>query len=128
LAFGLAGIVMTISLLTFLFTQKSLGPIGLSPFKNQNIKDVTADAIGDKTAAEPATITRRSINEKWYDYAVYAGSLAVIPVIMIMVAKTQYTDWFMYIIGPATLLYLLYEMTKYGWAERKKLLAALIFI
>ncbi|WP_449436916.1 oligopeptide:H+ symporter [Pedobacter steynii] len=45
-----------------------------------------------------------------------------------MVAKTQYTDWFMYIIGPATLLYLLYEMTRYGWAERKKLIAALIFI
>ncbi|SMC87203.1 peptide MFS transporter [Pedobacter nyackensis] len=110
LAFGLAGIVMAISLLTFLFTQKSLGPIGLSPFKNDETKD------------------GKIINRKWYDYAVYAGSLAVIPVIMIMVAKTQYTDWFMYTIGPATLIYLIYEMTKYGWAERKKLMAALVFI
>ncbi|RZK79668.1 MAG: MFS transporter, partial [Pedobacter sp.] len=91
LAFGLAGIVMAISLLTFLFTQKSLGPIGLAPSKDDDIKDISADAIGDKTAAEPTAIVRKSINKKWYDYAVYVGSLAVIPVITIMVAKTQYT-------------------------------------
>ncbi|WP_285008517.1 peptide MFS transporter [Pedobacter faecalis] len=109
LAFGLAGIVMTISLITFLVTQRSLGPIGLSPLKS-------SDSSGAKA------------NTRWYDYAVYAGSLAAIPVVMTMVAKTQYTDWFMYVIGPATLLYLVYEMTRYGWAERKKLLAALVFI
>ncbi|WP_256005425.1 peptide MFS transporter [Pedobacter deserti] len=109
LAFGLAGIVMTISLITFLVTQRSLGPIGLSPLKSS-----------DSSAAKA--------NTRWYDYAVYAGSLAAIPVVMTMVAKTQYTDWFMYVIGPATLLYLVYEMTRYGWAERKKLLAALVFI
>lgn len=106
LAFGLAAIVMTISLLTFVFTQRSLGPIGLSPFHNDPNK----------------------AKKKWYDYAVYAGSLAIIPVIMTMVAKTEYTDWFMYIIGPCTLIYLVYEMTKYSAAENKKLLAALVFI
>jgi POT family proton-dependent oligopeptide transporter len=106
LAFGLAAIVMTISLLTFIFTQKSLGPIGLSPLKPD---------VNGKT-------------KKWYEYAVYLGSLAIIPVIMIMVAKTEYTDWFMYIIGPCTLLYLFYEMTKYSGTERKKLIAALVFI
>ena len=95
---------MTISLLTFIFTQKKLGPIGLSPFKDDHK------------------------NRKWYEYAVYLGSLFIIPVIMTMVAKTQYTDWFMYTIGPATLIYLFYEMTKYTWIERKKLLAALVFI
>ena len=104
LAFGLAAIVMTISLLTFIFTQKKLGPIGLSPFKDENKK------------------------RKWYEYAVYLGSLLIIPVIMKMVTKTEYTDWFMYIIGPAALLYLFYEMTKFSAAERKKLLAALVFI
>jgi POT family proton-dependent oligopeptide transporter len=106
LAFGLAAIVMTISLLTFVFTQRSLGPIGLSPFHN--------------TPGEKA--------KKWYDYAVYAGSLAIIPIIMAMVSKTEYTDWFMYIIGPCTLIYLFYEMTRYSAEERKKLWAALIFI
>lgn len=104
-AFGLAAVVMTISLLTFLFTQKTMGPIGLSP------------AIAKGQARKP-----------WHEYLVYAGALAVIPVIMTMVAKTEYTDWFMYIIGPATLLYVGYEMTKHTTAEVKKLAAALIFI
>lgn len=128
LAFGLAAIVMTISLLTFLFTQKSLGPIGLPPGQDEEVTDISLSGIDDKVATQPAIIHRNSINKKWYDYAVYVGSLAIIPVIMIMVAKTQYTDWFMYTIGPATLLYLIYEMAKYGWAERKKIIAAIIFI
>ena len=106
LAFGLAAIVMTISLVTFLFTQKSMGSIGLSPFANRN----------------------DGKNRAWYDYAVYIGSLAIIPLISIMVSKTEYTDYFMYTIGPATLLYLGYEMTKYSKAEVMKLSAALVFI
>jgi len=128
LAFGLAAIVMTISLVTFLFTQKSLGPIGLPPGQDEEVKDIAVSGIDEKVQTEPALITVKAINKKWYDYAVYAGSLAIIPVIMIMVAKTQYTNWFMAIVGPATLLYLIFEMSKYGWAERKKLLAALVFI
>lgn len=106
LAFGLAAIVMTISLLTFVFTQRSLGPIGLSPLK--------VDANGN--------------TKKWYEYLVYLGSLLLIPIIMVMVAKTEYTDYFMYTIGPCTLIYIFYEMTKFSKAEQKKLLAALVFI
>lgn len=128
LAFGLAGIVMTISLLTFIFTKKSLGPIGLSPFRDEAIKETFTEGIDPKSPSGAVTIESKAIGKKWYDYAVYAGSLAIIPVIMIMVAKTQYTDWFMYTIGPATLIYLIYEMTKYSWAENKKLIAAIIFI
>ena len=45
-----------------------------------------------------------------------------------MVSKTQYTDYFMWTIGPLTLIYLFYEMTKVTSAERKKLWAALVFI
>lgn len=103
LAFGLAAIVMVISLITFVFTQRSLGPIGLSPLI-------------------------KTKGKQWYEYAVYIGSLCAIPLVMIMVAKTEYTDWFMYTIGPCTLVYLFYEMTKYTVKERKKLIAALIFI
>lgn len=130
LAFGLAGIVMTISLLTFIFTQKSLGPIGLSPFKNNSKEKELAETAGFETIKpDIATIASTSAKgKKWYEYAVYIGSLAIIPVIMTMVAKTEYTDWFMYIIGPCTLIYLFYEMSKYSASERKKLLAALIFI
>ncbi len=105
LAFSLAAIVMSISLFTFLFTQRSLGPIGLSPF-----------------------IGKESKRTRAYEYLTYVGSLVIIPVIMIMVSKTQYTDWFMYIIGPCTLIYLFYEMSRYSIAERKKLIAALVFI
>src|SRR5690606_35491441 len=109
-AFGLAAIVMTISLLTFVFSQRNLGPIGLSPLLIKNVD---------------GTVTK---SKKWYEYLVYIGSLAVIPIIMTMVSKTQYTDWFMYIIGPATLLYLFFEMTRHTKQEVKKLIAALVFI
>jgi proton-dependent oligopeptide transporter, POT family len=105
-AFGLAAIVMTISLLTFIFTQRKMGPIGLSPMH--------------------ASITPQK--RKLYEYGVYGLSIVLLPVVMIMVAKTEYTDWLMYIIGPLALLYIFYEMTKFNAVERRKLWAALIFI
>ncbi|WP_207420441.1 peptide MFS transporter [Desertivirga brevis] len=126
LAFGLAGIVMTISLLTFLYTQKTLGPIGLPPSAEETLKPMIAESIGGNVSTTPSAVGQKA--KPWLTYLVYLGSLAVIPLIMVMVAQTQYTDWFMYTIGPATLLYLVYEMTKYGKAERNKLLAALFFI
>ena len=58
----------------------------------------------------------------------YAGTLLFIPLIQIMVSKTEYTDYFMYTIRPLTLLYLFYEMTKVTAKERMKLIAALVFI
>jgi POT family proton-dependent oligopeptide transporter len=130
-AFGLAGIVMTISLITFVFTQRTLGPIGLSPFKSEDneVKKIPQiEGIGT-VEPEPTAVPRKIKSGKsWYEYAVYVGTLALIPVIMTMVAKTEYTDWFMYIIGPVTLIYLIYEMSKHSWEESKKLIAALIFI
>ena len=45
-----------------------------------------------------------------------------------MVSKPEYTDYFMYTIGPLTLIYLFYEMSKVTQKERKKLWAALVFI
>ena len=108
-AFGLAAVVMVISLINFIFTQRRLGPIGLQPLKI--LKDGTEVAI-----------------EKWKEYGVYVLSLVFVPLIMIMVAKTEYTDYFMYTIGPLTLLYLFYEMSKVSKVERNKLFAALVFI
>ena len=108
-AFGLAAIVMVISLINFVFTQKSLGPIGLQP--GHPLAEVKGKAIA-----------------KWKEYGVYVLSLIFVPIIMVMVAKTEYTDYFMYTIGPLTLLYLIYEMSKVTIAERKKLWAALVFI
>ena len=104
-AFGFAAIVMIISLLTFTQTQKSLGAIGHSPLLHL-----------DKSK-------RRII-----ELATYIGSLAVIPAIILMVANTVYTDYFMMIIGPASILYLFYEMRSFSLAENKKLIAALVLI
>jgi POT family proton-dependent oligopeptide transporter len=104
-AFGLAALVMTISLLTFTRTRQSMGPIGLSPLPGANGKTWV-----------------------WQDIAVYAGGLLAIPAIMVMVANTVYTDYFMYIIGPFSLIYLIYEMTRSSSSEVKKLIAALFFI
>ena len=108
-AFGLAAIVMIISLVNFVFTQKSLGTIGLQP-------------------GHPLAEIKTKPLPKWVEYSVYFGTLVLIPIINIMVSKTEYTDYFMMIVGPLTLLYLFYEMTKVTVEERKKLWAALIFI
>ncbi|MEY3398325.1 MAG: hypothetical protein RL220_919 [Bacteroidota bacterium] len=106
LAFALAGIVMIVSLGIFVFTQRTMGPIGLSPLK---------------ASLEPS-------KKRLYEILTYVGTLAAIPLILIMVQNTQYTDIFMYTIGPAALLYVFWEMRKYSADERNKLTAALIFI
>ena len=105
-AFGLTAIVMTISVITFAFSQKYLGPIGLSPRHGQPDEEKT----------------------RWRDYATYAGSLAIIPLIVVAVSRPELTNYFMYTIGPLTLLYVGYEMAKSTPDERKKLAAAMVFI
>ncbi|MDF2831187.1 peptide MFS transporter [Chryseobacterium indoltheticum] len=108
-AFGLAAIVMVISLINFIFTQRSLGTIGLQP-------------------GHPDHEVKSAPMPKWKEYGVYVLSLIFIPIIMIMVSVPQYTDYFMWTVGPLTLIYLFFEMSKVTSAERKKLWAALIFI
>lgn len=102
IAFSLAGVVMMFGLIVFAFTQRTLGPIGLPP--------------------------ESKTKSKWSSYLVYLGSLLSIPLILVLVSNTQYTDLFMYIVGPAALLYIIFEMLKYNTVERKRLTAALIFI
>jgi len=106
LAFGLVSIVMAISLINFAFTRKSLGTIGLSPLHPDMPKK----------------------KRRFYEIAVYIGSLIAIPFILKLVTNTHYTDLFMYIIGPATLVYLGWEMRKFNTKENKRLLAALVFV
>jgi POT family proton-dependent oligopeptide transporter len=105
IAFGLAAIVMIISLLTFTQTQKSLAGIGNSPIAH----------------LEPN-------KKKLYEYLTFAGSLILIPIVMKMVSKTEYTDIFMYVIGPASLIYLFTEMRNFSTAENKRLIAAVLFM
>lgn len=104
-AFGLAAVVMFISLITFTQTQKSLASIGTSPLLH-----LAPD------------------RKKLFEILTYIGSLAIIPVIMKMVSKTEYTDVFMYIIGPVSVIYIIYEMKNFTAAVNKKLVAALLFM
>ena len=82
-AFSLAAIVMVVSLVNFIFTQRRLGPIGLQP------QTLNADGTFSPMA-------------KWKEYGVYVLSLVFVPIIMTMVSITEYTDLFMYIVGPLT--------------------------
>ena len=103
--FGFAAIVMIISLLTFTQTQKSLASIGLSPL-----------------------LKIEKPKRRLYEIITYVGSLAIVPIIILMVENTEYTKWFMYVIGPISILYLFYEMRNFSTTENKRLFAALVFI
>ena len=103
--FGFAALVMVISLLTFTQTQKSLGPIGLSP-------------LGHIETSK----------RKAFELATFIGSLLILPIIILMVENTEYTKWFMIFIGPASLIYLFFEMRNFSFSENKKLIAAIIFM
>lgn len=104
-AFAASGVAMTISLITFLLTKKNLGTIGQSPLLHK-------------------TVQTRMISE----WSTYILALVSVPLIILMVSNTVYTDYFMYAIGPFSLIYFGYEMTKYKTAENKKLIAAFLFI
>lgn len=105
-AFLAAAIVMAIGLVTFVFTKKHLGPIGDSPLLGLDV------------------------NQRLFrEIAVYAGSILAIPLIFTMIKNTDYTDMFMYTVGPVALIYLLYETYKLTSVnEQKKVIAALVFI
>jgi POT family proton-dependent oligopeptide transporter len=103
--FGFAALVMVISLLTFTQTQKSLGPIGLSPLGHIETP-----------------------KRKAFELATFIGSLLILPIIILMVENTEYTKWFMIFIGPASLIYLFIEMRNFSFSENKKLIAAIIFM
>jgi POT family proton-dependent oligopeptide transporter len=101
-----AAVVMMIGLITFMFTKKALGPIGDSPL---------------------VTLPKSKRTTK--EIAVYLGSLISIPLIFMMIKNTDYTDYFMYTIGPLAIIYFLYETYKEQEIKaQKKLIAAFIFI
>jgi POT family proton-dependent oligopeptide transporter len=101
-----AAVVMMIGLITFMFTKKALGPIGDSPL---------------------VTLPKSKRTTK--EIAVYIGSLISIPLIFMMIKNTDYTDYFMYTIGPLAIIYFLYETYKEQEIKaQKKLIAAFIFI
>lgn len=105
-AFFAAAIAMIVGVLLFLATKKALGPIGNSPL-------------------EHLTTKKRGVRE----IAVYVGAALSIPLIHAMIVDTDYTDYFMYAIGPVALIYFFYEVSRMeSSAAKKKMFAALLFI
>ncbi|HWV71083.1 MAG TPA: peptide MFS transporter [Pseudosphingobacterium sp.] len=105
-AFAAAGLVMVIGLTIFQLTKKHLGPIGQSP-----------------QLAIPKNKRLRK------EVLVYLLALIAIPFILIMIQNTQYTDYFMYTVGPIALIYFFYEWFRLPDKQfRYPLLAALVFI
>jgi POT family proton-dependent oligopeptide transporter len=106
LAFFAAAAVMVIGIVIFLTTKKSLAPIGNSPLMH----------------LEPKKRGTREI-------AVYIGAALCIPLIHAMIENTDYTDYFMYAIGPAALIYFFFELSRQESSKvKKKLIAALLFV
>lgn len=106
LAFLAASVVMVIGLLTFELTKKYLGIIGESPLVK---------------LSKP----KRSV----YEYLTYLGAFLTIPFIYVMVKNTNYTDMFMFIVGPIAIIYFLYQLYLQKDSKvRQKLIAAFIFI
>ncbi|MGB4961287.1 MAG: peptide MFS transporter, partial [Saprospiraceae bacterium] len=105
-AFLAAAFVMLIGVITFLYTKASLGPIGDSPLLHLD--------------------QNKRRNKEWM---VYIGSLISIPLIYLMIINTDYTDYFMYTVGPIATIYFVYELWKVvSPSAKKKLIAAFIFI
>ncbi|MFN9640299.1 MAG: peptide MFS transporter [Pirellula sp.] len=105
-AFLAAAIVMMLGVGTFGFTQSQLGPIGKSPL-----------------------LSLDSSKRRMRELMVYIGSILSIPLIYIMIRNTDYTDYFMYSIGPIAVVYFIFETVRQGdVATQKKLIAAFIFI
>jgi proton-dependent oligopeptide transporter, POT family len=104
-AFSLAGIGMSLGLIIFIFTKRTLGPIGLSPLAGK----LTTSKI------------------RMYDIMVYIGSLLAIPLILLLVKKSDYTNKFMYTIGPLALVYIIYETFRSGKLNEKKNAGAALY-
>lgn len=105
-AFAAAGAVMVIGLITFQVTKGTLGPIGVQPLKIDRKRQYRLSEV-----------------------LVYVAAIAAIPFILIMIQNTQYTDYFMYTVGPLALVYFCYEWIQMPEKQfRRPLLVALVFI
>jgi len=104
-AFYLVAVAMCISLLVFLLTKKSFGSIGLSPLRHM---------------PQAPRLGREAL--------IYAISLLAILPVWFMITDTRYTDRFMSIIVPLTLIYLAWEMRSLSKSENLRLGAAMLFI
>ena len=106
--FGLAGIFMIVGLIVFASSQKSLGIRGLPP---------SVERLNKKLAGFIRT-----------DVAIYAGTLLLIPVIVLLFNRYGLMDYIMFGLGAASLVYIIYTATTLDSDAKYKLFAALAMI
>lgn len=117
IGFGMAGVFMLAGLGLFIFTQKSLGPIGLPPAQEALDKPV----MGLKT-----------------EWVSYLGSLALIPLFYLLINNNiavnlgsvalELSDIVMAIAAVGTIGYLVVQIGQAEKSEARKLTAAVILI
>lgn len=102
------GVVMLFGLAVFGFTAKTLGPLGHSPLVPEG--------------EAPSSSARGKL------LAVYIGSLLSVPLILLLVSNSEYTDYFMYTVGPIVLAWFILGMSKCSNEEMRKLVVALVLV
>ncbi|MFT4093116.1 MAG: peptide MFS transporter [Niabella sp.] len=124
-AFIASGIVMIIGLITFLLTRKYFKPIGNKPGSNEELQ---VTDISNTLQVTQATV-RTGNNAPWKEYAVYAGAILAIPLILILIKNANFTQLFMYVLAAVAVIYFLFEVFRQKEEGAKpKLFAAFIFI
>lgn len=125
-AFLASGTVMIIGLVTFLLTKKYIKPIGNKPGSDENLHVIDIENTLQKVEADIKPVKK---NDWWKEYLVYAGALASIPIILILIKNANFTTIFMYSLAVVAVLYFLFEVLRQKEVGAKsKLFAAFIFI
>src|ERR1044071_4906634 len=106
--FGLAGVFMILGLVVFYFGKNSLKEKGLP-----------RDAVSLKKPLFGPLST---------EHVIYIGTLAVIPVVIVLFNTYRIMDYLMIILGTLSILYILYIASSLEKAAKFKLFAALVLI
>jgi len=106
--FGLAGIFMILGLVVFSIGKKSLGERGLPPDLN--------------------LLKKKLFGFLKTEWAIYGGTLLLIPVIVLLFHSYEIMDYIMFGLGAAAIIYVLSIAFKLEPASRTKLFAALLMI
>jgi len=124
-AFIASGTVMIIGLVTFLLTKKYIQPIGNKPNVNDNLRVVEVENNLQKIEMDEQVKS----NPAWKEYAVYAGAIVAIPIILLLIKNASFTSIFMYTLAIVAVAYFLFEVFRQKEeGARPKLYAAFIFI
>ena len=106
--FGLAGLFMVLGLVVFAVGKKGLGDKGLPP----NVRQLQSNKFAFLTT----------------EHLIYIGSLALIPLIVLLFHRYGFMDFIMFGLGILSLVYILFVASRLEREPRFKLFAALIMI